>query len=641
MIIHYEIAALILIVAIAWNRILHKRFMDASDKMFHYAILVAFLSSLTNLFSIYTIEHAKAVPLAVNYIVNSVYLVFVNLLPLICLMFFLTYMIPKKKIRFLNKIFFGAPYVYIVICILTNPFTGYIFYFDQNYVYKHGPGMAVLYAISGYYVFCGLVYVVWFRKVLEKVKKYMVYVFLLGNLLGIILQYTIDDLLIVGYFVAVSIVMIYISLQNPSESIDPETGNYNKKYFIRCLGNWIKEEKKFAVICVEVDQLKMIQETLGQTNSSAVLTQISDFFHSLSQKENLFYLGNGQFALLLDEEQQTKNVLGKINNRFRKAFKVENMEMLLSMFISVVSYSSRVQTPEDVLDALGYAMTQARAKGIGAVVYADETTFQHRKRELQVEKALKNALENSSLEVCYQPIYCVEDKSFCTAEALVRLHDEELGDILPDEFIPIAERNGSIVKIGQFVFEQVCAFIAENKLREQGIRHIGVNLSDIQCMQDHLAVDMLQIMRDYQIPYDIIDFEIKESSQQMKGSFLHYMQQMVLEGVTFSMDNFGTGNASVSDLIQFPFRTLKIDKSIVWQMDKNQKAVSVMRNLINLFKDLNVSLVVEGVENENQARMLINMGCDYIQGFYYAAPMNGEEYLQWLVQYKNIDENNL
>ena len=635
MIIHYEIAAVILIVAIMWNRILNKRLMDASDKMFHYAILVAFTSSFTNLISMYTISHAKEVPLAVNYMINSIYLLCVNLLPLICLMFFLTYLIPKRKIRFLNKIFFGVPYVYIVLCILANPFTGQIFYFDQNYVYTHGPGMGILYAISGYYVFCGWVYVIWFRKVLDKVKKYMIYFFILGNLLGIILQYFIDGLLIVGYFVAVSIVMVYVALQNPGENIDPWTGNYNKNYFARCLSNWIKEERTFSVICIEIDRLKVIQETLGQVNGSAILTQISEFFNSLSQQNGVFYLGNEQFALLLEDKQKTKPLIGKINSRFRKSFKVEDMEIMLPMFIGVVPFSDYVKTAEDVMDAIGYSMIQARAKGNNSIVYADEKVFQHKQRDIKVEVALKNAIEHHTLEVYYQPIYCVANKTFCTAEALVRLYDKELGEIEPEEFIPIAERNGSILKIGQFVFESVCAFIAENKLREKGIQYIGVNLSDIQCMQDHLAVDMLQIMREYQIPYDSIDFEIRESAQQTNGSFVQQMQQMMLEGVTFSMDNFGTGNASVNEMIQCPFRTIKIDKDLVGQMEENQKTACIMRNIINLFKDLNIALVVEGVENENQARQILNMGCDYIQGFYYAEPMNGEAYLQWIAQYAN------
>lgn len=633
MIIHYEIAAVILIIAIMWNRILNKRLMDASDKMFHYAILVAFIASFTDLISIYTIEHAKEVPLAINYIINSIYLLAVNLLPLICLLFFLTYMIPRKKIRFLNKVFFIAPYVYIVICILVNPFNGYLFYFDQHYVYTYGPGIALLYAVSGYYVFCALVYVIWFRKVLDKVKKYMIYFFISGNLLGLILQFFVEGLLIVGYFVAVSIVMVYVALQNPGENVDPWTGNYNKNYFVRCLSNWIKEEKPFSVICIEIDQLKVIQETLGQVNGSAILAQISEFFNSLSQQEGVFYLGNEQFALILEDKQKTKSLIGKINSRFRKSFKVEDMEIMLPMFIGVVPFSDYVKTAEDVMDAIGYSMMQARAKGNNAVVYADEKNFQHRQRNIKVEAALKNAIEHHTLEVYYQPIYCVADKTFYTAEALVRLYDEELGEIEPEEFIPIAERNGSILKIGQFVFESVCAFIAENKLREKGIRYIGVNLSDIQCMQDHLAADMLQIMRDYQIPYDSIDFEISESAQQTKRSFVQQMQQMMLEGVTFSMDNFGTGNASINEMIQCPFRTIKIDKDLVWQMEENQKVACVMRSIINLFQDLNVSFVVEGVENENQARQVLNMGCDYIQGFYYAEPMSGEAYLQWIAQY--------
>lgn len=635
MIIHYEIAALILLAAIAWNRIMNKRFMDASDKMFHYAMLVAFISSFTDIISIYTIEHAKEVPLALNYIVNSIYLLSVNLLPFILLLFFLTYMIPRKKVRFLNKIFFVAPYVYIVICILANPFTGYIFYFDQHYVYTHGPGMPILYAISGYYIFCAFVYVIWFRKVISRMQKYMIYFFILGNLFGLMIQLLVDGLLIVGYCVAVSIVLVYISLQNPSDNIDVLTGNYNKNYFVRCLRNLIKEEKPFCIICTEVEGLQKLQETLGQVNSNVILSQISSFFKSISQKEGVFYLENGKFALVLEGEQQTKQTLGKINNRFRKSFRVEDMEIMLTMYVGVVSRSHYIHTPEDVLDAIGYSMIQARAKGNNAVVYADEKIFRHKQREIKVETALKNAIEHHTLEVYYQPIYCVSEKTFYTAEALLRLYDEELGEIAPEEFIPIAERNGSILKIGQFVFESVCAFIAENKLREKGIRYIGVNLSNVQCMQDHLAVDMLQVMRDYQIPYDSINFEISESAKHTNSSFAQQIQQMMLEGVTFSRDNFGTGNISVNEMIQYPFHTVKIDKELVWQMEENQKIACIIRNMINLFKDLNITLIVEGIENENQARQILNMGCDYIQGFYYAEPMSGEAYLQWIEQYAN------
>ena len=240
---------------------------------------------------------------------------------------------------------------------------------------------------------------------------------------------------------------------------------------------------------------------------------------------------------------------------------------------------------------------------------------------------LEKAIKNEDFEVVYQPIYDVKQNKYTTAEALIRLKNTELGFIKPEEFIPLAEQNGMILKIGNFVFKSVCKFLKETQIWEKGIEYIHINLSVIQCMQEKLYEQLFSIVDYFGIPYKYINLEVTETSANASQDILKNNMKVMLENqMRFSLDDYGTGFSNTASLIEYPFNMIKLDKSLIWDAIKDEKARVILKRTINMIKELGMLVIAEGVETKNQVDMVKSLGCDYIQGYFYSYPLTGKDF---------------
>lgn len=258
---------------------------------------------------------------------------------------------------------------------------------------------------------------------------------------------------------------------------------------------------------------------------------------------------------------------------------------------------------------------------------AGDQLLEKGRREGEIVHILREALRFGRFEVYYQPIYSVQKKRYCSAEALIRLQDDQLGYISPEEFVPIAEQHGMIIEMGAFVFREVCRFITENRLWERGIEYIDVNLSVVQCMQENLHEQLIAIMDEFHLPYHCINLEITETAAVISSDSLHNnMTRLMEKGVHFSLDDYGTGFSNTASIVKYPFHTIKLDKSMLWSSMDSEKAMCALEHMIMMIKSMQMELVCEGVETQSQATMLEHMGCDYFQGYFFSKPVNAEAF---------------
>ena len=259
---------------------------------------------------------------------------------------------------------------------------------------------------------------------------------------------------------------------------------------------------------------------------------------------------------------------------------------------------------------------------------------------MRILSTIKNSIVNRSFEMYYQPIYAPAEHGFVCSEALIRMRDEELGFVSPEEFIPLAESNGMIIEIGEIAFRKVCEFMKSGKAQALGVEYIEVNLSALQCVQDQLADRLMAIMEEYGIDPEQINFEITETAGLANYDvLLRNMKNLISHGVTFSMDDYGTGFSTANYLITLPTDIVKIDKSILWPAMENQEAFVILRHTVEMLSSLNKKIVVEGVENAEMAKLLIDMNCDYLQGYYYSKPVPEEDYIAFLEKNQQMAGN--
>lgn len=541
----------------------------------------------------------------------------------------------EERLKTSEKLLVLVPFGIDFVMIITNPFLHLMGTFDKvtrTYSSVGHIGMYYAYFQVVAYVIISLVFVFRQRKVMLKKHKFIVAFYTVVVLTCVIIQMFFPNLLISTFGTELSALVVAFTLENPNYFEDQTLGIYNRLAFETVINKKISDGKQFSIIGVKVEGLTDLREIVGMNSIGNLLRNISKFFLSIGEKDSVFSVAEAQFAFIVyGGDSEVEMYIKKVQHRFETPFEVEDESVRLTAVMSRFQFPGDVKTSEGVMDLLEYSLISAEDIGRETVLVADAKLLEERKRASQVLQVMRTALAENRFAVYYQPIYSVEDDGFKSAEALLRLYDDELGFIPPDEFIPIAEKNGLIMKLGEYVFRETCRFMSENRIWKMGIEYIDVNLSPIQCMQANLHERLVQIMDEYRLEYSRISIEITETMGLMRAkSFRENMTALINKGVRFSLDDYGTGYSNLSTVVDYPFSIVKLDKSMLWSAMKNDKAMTVLRQTIRMMKQLSLELIAEGVETEEQAQLLAYYGCDFFQGFFYAKPQPGEQFLKLL-----------
>ena len=324
----------------------------------------------------------------------------------------------------------------------------------------------------------------------------------------------------------------------------------------------------------------------------------------------IFYCRNGKFLAFYDGNiDRIQELKKEILSRFSSPFKCENEDVYLSPIFIYSTSDVPMESLEIFYNSIHLAFDTAVAKGKGGICQITNEIHDKAVRNVKVEKALKKALHDNNLLVYYQPIYSTVKEKMCSAEALVRLYDDELGILYPDEFIWRAEANGSVLSLGEQVFRKVCEFVSQHDMEELGLEFIDVNLSPLQCMRKQLAEEFENIMKEYHIDPKYINLEITETASTdikvIKDNMIHLCNQ----GVTFALDDYGSGFSNRVNVLSLPLSIIKIDKSIVWAYFNDGN--DLLLRVIQTFENKNLHLVGEGLETEERAKKLAELGCHY------------------------------
>lgn len=409
------------------------------------------------------------------------------------------------------------------------------------------------------------------------------------------------------------------------------------------LEQMIAKNSSFVLITFSFDDYQYIYDVIGPQN-----TQI--FVKTISQKikehfsSYMFNLGSGLFSFVLS------GTYSEISEKIEELSKIlstpidlpRTVDTSLTPRICIAEHPSFASSADNLIDAACFSLkNDDGAKHCGNVIVASSEALEKKKREIGIIHAIKNAVKNGSFKIYYQPLLNVQNGKFDSAEALIRMFDDKLGFVSPEEFIPIAERNGLITEIGEIVLRNVCCFIQCESPETLGINHIGVNLSTIQCMHDRFSEQLLDIMKEYGVSPCQINFEITETAKIInEDSLKRNMNELISSGSHFSMDDYGTGFSTENYLIALPMQIVKIDKSILWPAMNSHQAFIMLAHTIQMLKALDKKIVVEGVETEEMANALIDLGCDYLQGFYFSKPIPEKDYLNFLKAHNSGKEGN-
>ncbi|CAH8222946.1 C-di-GMP phosphodiesterase [Vibrio aestuarianus] len=419
--------------------------------------------------------------------------------------------------------------------------------------------------------------------------------------------------------------------------IDSLTGLYNRFGFTKRLEQFIQNETSLVMLYLDIDNFKNINDSLGHHIGDKVIKEVSmRLKRLLPQQAVVGHLGGDEFGLILPEpennraaEMLAERIIALIN----QPFDLHYFSKRLACSIGSVTYPGDGNDARMLLQNADTAMYEAKDRGRNRLIKFNDQMNKEARMRLWLEIELQKALQQNGLEVWYQPKVNARDFSINGAEALVRWKHPVEGYISPGAFIPVAEKAGLIEHLGRVVMRDVFATVKRWKL--QGILpgRVAINLSPEQFGNPKLIDYMEKLLRTTELDPNCITFELTESAVMSDSEHTLQMLNAIKKlGFSLSIDDFGTGYSSLSYLARFPIDELKIDRAFITDIDTLPKQVTVIENIINLGKSLNLTVVAEGVETQQQATLLSNLNCNSIQGFHFYRPQPRQEVEELFVQ---------
>jgi diguanylate cyclase (GGDEF)-like protein len=428
---------------------------------------------------------------------------------------------------------------------------------------------------------------------------------------------------------------------------DTLTGLPNRQYFSnelqRAIDSAEREDKKFALLYIDLDHFKRINDTLGHTTGDALLKMVAGRLAGCVRDDdvvvvppateadpqsNVARLGGDEFTVLLHDTENVEDierVAMRIIDTLKKPFKHKGHEFIVTPSLGIALYPDDGADIETLMKNADVGMYQAKQAGRSAYSFCTETTSMRSLERLELEMELRRALENDELTLNYQPKIDCATWRVIGAEALLRWHHEERGWISPGKFVPIAEDTGLIVPLGRWVINEVCRQICEWQRKGIDVPPIAVNLSSQQFWQDDVVSVVETALGTSGLAAEMLELELTEGVLMRDADetrdVLHALKST---GVSLAVDDFGTGYSSLAYLRKFPLDALKIDRSFVDDLPADD-AAAICNAIISMSKSLNLRVVAEGVENREQLKFLTEKGCDEIQGFLFSRPVMPDE----------------
>ncbi len=419
--------------------------------------------------------------------------------------------------------------------------------------------------------------------------------------------------------------------------IDSLTNLYNRFGFTKRLEQFIQNETPLVMLYLDIDNFKNINDSLGHHIGDKVIKEVSARLKRLLPQQAIVgHLGGDEFGLILPDPENSRAaemLAERIISLINQPFDLHHFSKRLACSIGSVAYPGDGSDARVLLQNADTAMYEAKDRGRNRLIKFNDQMNKEARMRLWLEIELQKALQQNGLEVWYQPKVNARDFSINGAEALVRWKHPVEGYINPGAFIPVAEKAGLIEHLGRVVMRDVFSTVKRWKL--QGILpgRVAINLSPEQFCNPKLIDYMEKLLRTTELDPNCITFELTESAVMSDSEHTLQMLNAIKKlGFSLSIDDFGTGYSSLSYLARFPIDELKIDRAFITDIDTLPKQITVIENIINLGKSLNLTVVAEGVETQQQATLLSNLNCNSIQGFHFYRPQPRQEVEELFVQ---------
>ena len=635
----YDVCAVIALATLILALVARGLYKGRSNKLFLLLCIVLLLAGILDIASEYMDQiaaHAQwQTPL--RYLLNLLYYLFHNLMSPLYFLYMASIIGIWYKTKRTSALLYLwlVPYNVDIILLIINIANHKMFYFDENLEFFHGPWFMVLYFVAFYYMFFEIVVLTRYRRLVTGLRFWLLMSMLPLNGIAVLVQFFIPDLRIEIITTTIICIAIAITVHRPEDMMDEVMGMQSYKAFLGNVHTNYVAHAPMSYLMIRINNYRLLRRSLGMTNYTeliqTVAARINQISASVSAVFETYYLEQGSFVITADSDYYSPllNAGHAINSYMNKPIALHHMEVKLETTACIVRCPEDIDTEDGLLNFEGTFNTKLPVTE-RVIVVSELTRDNDFRIRSDMDAIISRAIENHKFMMYYQPIYNVEKGRFTSAEALIRLIDDEYGFVSPALFIPAAEGSGAIHDIGEYVTDEVCRFIGSHDLSALGIEYIEINLSAAQCIEADLYERIRACMDRHGVRPDQVNLEITETAADYDPEVTdRNISKLAGDGIRFSLDDYGTGYSNITRVVQLPLDIVKLDKSLVDDMDI-PSMWAVIRNTVRMLKRMKKLILVEGVEDKRALDKFTNIGCDFIQGFYFSKPLPENDFIAFV-----------
>lgn len=613
--IQMQVCGLIIILLLFFIYRMQRTLRLYQERLFLICLRSAVATLSTDILSVVGIYYSSQLPELLVQVLCRAYLVAIFLAGFAALFYVLLGAIPEKKRIRLFYILSGvtaAEVIAILVCPLRYVHEG-------GAIYTEGPAVILTYLFTILYI-CATLLVAVFCVRKNNGRRAMGVILWMGCwIVAAAIQYLHNDLLLVGFSGAIGMVILYIVIEMPEANRDKQFNCFNSYAFDVYCNEMREHDRRFSLM-----EINLLVDEVQNAAFHPIQTPMK-IINLLRQINGVNVFKNVNYSLIVVSEDLAK--LRTVYEQCR-AF-IEPHGMMHVVEFPVIEDNRDFTNSVELAMLLNYCRAQ-NADMAGKMFIIPTEQIQRFRNGTSIGREIRDAIRQDKVELYLQPIFSMITNRFDTAEVLARIRTKTGNILLPNDFIPAAEHDGIIHELGDRVMEQVCKFAVSTDLRQLGIRYLMVNLSGTQCEYDDTAERAIAVMKKYQVPAQLIYFEITETGAQSRSAVLKTVQKLQANGSKICIDRFGRGKSNLEQLMDLPATALKLDYELAKSCVDSERARHVIRNVVNLAHSLGMKAVAEGVENGEELEFFQRAGVDYVQGYYFARAMPVKDYCSFL-----------
>ncbi|SFB73808.1 EAL domain-containing protein [Butyrivibrio sp. YAB3001] len=519
----------------------------------------------------------------------------------------------RYKFNFVHRSFIKVPFYLLEVMLLTNPVTQFTFSITGKFTYVRGPGIYIAYGVSAVYLGIGLYLLARHWRTMNNMKKIAMVYFLSLATLGTAIQMLIPQVKCELLGEAIGLSGLLLMIEKDDDRTDVYTGSYNRSALVQDLGSFFTLGRNFVTVCIRIGNLYNFSKLLGYKKTGQIMTQISDFLMNLDEDElNIYYVQGGIYYGLYEgvDAKKARSIAQKIEERFEENWGDENEGIKLDVKILLANCPEQFKTINDIFLLANVELEDEKKK-----IYSG-SDLDFLLRRIEVEKAIGRGISEKTFAVCYRPIYCKKENLIKLAEVSLKLNDAELGELLPEEFMHVAETSGFIEEMQYMTIEAVCRFLSS-----------GVDTSDMQldyCMIPIMSAVMVKkefanrverYLEHYKIDPSLMAFVIHESDVLYGKEALYYITEVFERiGIKLFISDYTEEYFGLEAFSAYQISGAILNVKNIFEADKTDNSDIVLENRINMINQLEKTVILSGIDTMAYYDKIKDMDVDFIEG---------------------------